>query len=117
MGRSTWMPHIVFGACWARWRLTFGVFCDKKVPLNLKLSFIEWWLDQMCCMRWSITDQELICLEDENCKDKNVAVDVWAILEGIRLGMNISETKCLVRKCKRLEMVGIKRGRGGSKKY
>lgn len=36
---------------WLKWIVAKGVLCDKKVPLKLKVNFIEWKLDQLCCTR------------------------------------------------------------------
>lgn len=60
------------GAAWMKWRHVL----IKRYHLNLKVSFIELWLDR-CCMGKSFDQSKTPCSEDTYCRDEDVEVNAW----------------------------------------
>lgn len=48
---------------------------------GLKVSFIEWWFNQNCCMGQSVGQSKMPTSEDKGSGNENAQMDVWAHLE------------------------------------
>jgi len=130
-------------ARWMKWRLTFGVLCDKNVPLRLKGKFYkvvvrptmlygaECWpvkkyhvqqmkVAEMRMLRWMCGHTRLDRIRNEVIRDKVGVAPVEAKMREARLRwfghVKRRSTDAPVRRCERLALGGERRGRGRPKK-
>ncbi|XP_070030741.1 uncharacterized protein [Nicotiana sylvestris] len=131
------------GAGWMKWKLDSAVLCDKKVPPKLKDKFYrevikptmlfgaECWsvkvahvqkmkVAEMRMLRWMCGHTRLDMIRNEVIRDK---VDVAPIEDKMREArlrrfghVRRKSTDAPVRRCERLTLEGLQRGRGRPKK-
>nr|XP_009799838.1 PREDICTED: uncharacterized protein LOC104245841 [Nicotiana sylvestris] len=132
------------GDGWMKWRLAYSILCDKNMPLKLKGKFyravvrpamlygLECWpvknsnihkmkVAEMRMLRWMCEHTRLDRIRNEVIWDK---VGVAPMEEKKRearvrwFGHVIRrDTDAPVRRCERLDLEGLRRGRGRLKKY
>ncbi|XP_070032186.1 uncharacterized protein [Nicotiana tomentosiformis] len=129
---------------WMKWRLASGVLCDKNVPLKHKGKFYravvrlamlygaKCWpvknyhvhkmkVDEMRKLRWMCGHSRLDRIRNEVIRDKvGVALVEDKMREaGLRWFRHVMrrDTDAPVRRCERLALEGLRRGRGRPKKY
>nr|XP_009593913.1 uncharacterized protein LOC104090513 isoform X1 [Nicotiana tomentosiformis] len=131
------------GAGWMKWRLASGVLCDKNVPLKLKGKFYkvvvrltmlygaECWpvknshvqkmtVVEMRMLRWMCGHTRLDKIRNEVIRDKVGLAPVEDKMREARLRwfgyVKRRSIEAPIRRCERLVLVGIRRGRGRPKK-
>ncbi|XP_019256336.1 PREDICTED: uncharacterized protein LOC109234728 [Nicotiana attenuata] len=132
------------GAGWMKWRLASGVLCDKNVPPRLKGKFYrvvvrptmlygaECWpvknshvqrmkVVEMKILRWMCGHTRRDKISNEVIQDKVGVAPVEDKMRELRLRwfghVQRRSTDAHVRRCERLAVAGLRRGRGRSKKY
>ncbi|XP_070054033.1 uncharacterized protein [Nicotiana tomentosiformis] len=132
------------GARWMKWRLASGVLCDKKVSPKHKGKFYkvvvrptmlyvaEFWpikivhvqkikVVEMRILRWMCGHTMLDRIRNEVIRDKMCVAFIEDKMGKARLRLfghvrRRRSTDAPVRKCERLTLRGLHRGRGGPKK-
>nr|XP_009773041.1 PREDICTED: uncharacterized protein LOC104223320 [Nicotiana sylvestris] len=132
------------GVGWIKWRLAFGVLCDKNVPPRLKSKFYrlmirptmlygaKYWpiknshmqkmkVAEMKMLRWMSWYTRRDKIRNEAIRDKVGVASVEDKMQESRLRWSGHVKKrnidALVRRCERLTMAGLRRGRGMPMKY
>ncbi|XP_070031549.1 uncharacterized protein, partial [Nicotiana tomentosiformis] len=131
------------GAGWMKWRLASGVLCDKKVLPKLKGKFYkvvvrptmlydaECWpvkiahvqkmkVAEMRLLRWMCGHTRLDRIRNEVIRDKVGVTPIEDNMREARLRrfghVKRRSTDAPVRRCERLTLEGLRRGRGRPKK-
>ncbi|XP_070002810.1 uncharacterized protein [Nicotiana sylvestris] len=132
------------GVGWMKWRLASGVLCDKKVPPLLKGKFYravvrpamlygtECWpvknshiqkmkVAEMRMLRWMCGHTRMDKIRNEDIREKVGVAPMEDKMREVRLRwfghIQRRSTDAPVRRCERLAVVGMRRGRGRPKKY
>ncbi|XP_070003743.1 uncharacterized protein [Nicotiana sylvestris] len=132
------------GVGWMKWRLASGVLCDKKVPQILKVKFnrvvvrsvmlygAECWpvknshiqkmkVAKMRMLRWMCEHTKMDKIRNEVIREKVGVSPMNDKLREARLRwfghVQRRSPDAPVRRCERLALVGMRRGRGRTKKY
>jgi len=127
-----------------KWRLASGVLCDRKVPLELKVKFYgavvgptmiygaECWLvknshtqkmkvAEMRMRKWMCGHTKLGKIRNEDIREKVGVAPMEDKMREARLRwfghVKGRSMDAPVRRCERLALTSIRRGRGRSKKY
>ncbi|XP_070026616.1 uncharacterized protein [Nicotiana sylvestris] len=100
------------GVGWMKWRLATGVLCDKKVPLLLKGKFYKTVVRSAMLMNK---------IRNEDFQEKVGVAPIEDKMREARLRwfrhIQRRSTDAPVRRCERLVVVGMRRGRVRPKKY
>uniref|UniRef100_A0A0V0H1B7 Putative ovule protein n=1 Tax=Solanum chacoense TaxID=4108 RepID=A0A0V0H1B7_SOLCH len=60
--------------------LAFGILYDKKYHKTYS-KFIEWWLDQLCCIGWSVDQSRTLGSKDASGGNEDVEIYGWVYQE------------------------------------
>nr|XP_009765599.1 PREDICTED: uncharacterized protein LOC104217141 [Nicotiana sylvestris] len=131
-------------AGWMKWRLASGILCDKNVPPRLKGKFyrmlvrptmldgVECWqiknshvqkmkVAEMRMLRWISGYTRRDKIRNEAIRDKVGVASVEDKMQESRLRwfghVKRRSIDAPIRKCERLTMAGLRRGRGRPRKY
>nr|XP_009783549.1 PREDICTED: uncharacterized protein LOC104232135 [Nicotiana sylvestris] len=132
------------GVEWMKWRLAFGVLCDKNVSQKLKGKFykvvvrptmlygVECWpvknshiqkikVAEMRMLRWMCGHTRLDKIRNEDIRERVSVAPVDDKMREARFRwfghVRRRSLDAPVRRCERLTLAGTRRGRGRPKKY
>ncbi|XP_016504608.1 uncharacterized protein LOC107822571 [Nicotiana tabacum] len=131
------------GTGWMKWKLALSVLCDKNIPLRLNGKFYrvvirpttlyvaECWpvkkshfqkmkVVEMRMLKWMYRHTRRDKIRNEDIRDMVGVVSVHDKIREVRLRwfrhVNRRDTTALVRRCERLAVGDMRRGRGKPKK-
>ncbi|XP_070014490.1 uncharacterized protein [Nicotiana sylvestris] len=112
------------GVEWMKWRLAFGVLCDKNVSQKLKVknSHIQKIkVAEMRMLRWMCGHTRLDKIRNEDIRERVSVAPVDDKMREARFRwfghVRRRSLDAPVRRCERLTLAGTRRGRGRPKKY